>query len=355
MTEEQRAPWVILAEAEKKRHAALYPGYKYTPRNRKTKPTEEEVEKQIAKEAGKVVEAEVVQRATDANSRDMVTVYYPPWATRRTLTYFARRATSCPPEGAVSVEPYSEMMDRAMVTTNAKVDSKEAVEKEERPENEERAPITTAEDVFVPLAYGICEGDSSCSSNAPQSWSISADRSLSQGSYTIDPPGGTSSWGEEPPSPSEYPQNASAQYAFHQRPERLWIPPSFYTEQGGFATSQYSYAALPPSEFGNQTDYENYWSPEIPPLTPSPTDTSPSSSPVTPTEHSAFLPSAIDESVQYGSEPSSSGKVVQAIPEGQEEFFSEFVNIFQPPSGGNIVPRESSIRTNYGGLYTIAD
>ncbi|KAJ7207964.1 high mobility group box domain-containing protein, partial [Mycena pura] len=29
MTEEQRAPWVLLANAEKKRHAVVYPGYKY--------------------------------------------------------------------------------------------------------------------------------------------------------------------------------------------------------------------------------------------------------------------------------------------------------------------------------------
>ncbi|KAJ7119596.1 high mobility group box domain-containing protein, partial [Mycena epipterygia] len=31
MTDDQRAPWVVMAEAEKKKHAALYPGYKYTP------------------------------------------------------------------------------------------------------------------------------------------------------------------------------------------------------------------------------------------------------------------------------------------------------------------------------------
>ncbi|KAJ6491565.1 high mobility group box domain-containing protein, partial [Mycena vulgaris] len=31
MTDAQRAPWVVMAEAEKKKHAALYPGYKYTP------------------------------------------------------------------------------------------------------------------------------------------------------------------------------------------------------------------------------------------------------------------------------------------------------------------------------------
>ncbi|KAF8147756.1 high mobility group box domain-containing protein, partial [Mycena galopus ATCC 62051] len=29
MTREQRAPWVVLAEAEKKKHAVLYPGYKF--------------------------------------------------------------------------------------------------------------------------------------------------------------------------------------------------------------------------------------------------------------------------------------------------------------------------------------
>ncbi|KAJ7262668.1 hypothetical protein B0H12DRAFT_304554 [Mycena haematopus] len=116
MTREQRAPWMVLAEAEKKKHAVLYPGYKYTPRNRKSKPTEKEVVEMIAREAEKAVETEAVERATKANSRDMVTVYHPPWATRRTLTYFARRATSCPPEGAVSIEPYSEMMDRRGTT-----------------------------------------------------------------------------------------------------------------------------------------------------------------------------------------------------------------------------------------------
>ncbi|KAJ7475107.1 high mobility group box domain-containing protein, partial [Mycena galericulata] len=39
MTEDQKAPWLVLAEAEKKKHAALHPGYKYIPRNRKSKPT----------------------------------------------------------------------------------------------------------------------------------------------------------------------------------------------------------------------------------------------------------------------------------------------------------------------------
>ncbi|KAJ7675467.1 high mobility group box domain-containing protein, partial [Mycena rosella] len=31
MNEEQRAPWVVMADAEKIKHAAIYPGYKYTP------------------------------------------------------------------------------------------------------------------------------------------------------------------------------------------------------------------------------------------------------------------------------------------------------------------------------------
>lgn len=239
MTQEQRAPWVVMAEAEKKRHAALYPGYKYFLRNKKTQPTEKEVEEQIAKAAEKAAEAEAVQKATEANSKDMVTVYYPPWATRRTLTYFARRATSCPPEGAVSVEPYSEMMDRAMVTTNAKVDSKEVVQKEAGSEGEEQQSSNTAENVFVPSAYGIGEGN--CSS-AP--WSVTADRSLSQGSYTIDPPGGTSSWGEELLL-SEYPTeytflvclilfDAMCLLIAQPQPGGLDLPPFLYTQQGEF-------------------------------------------------------------------------------------------------------------------------
>jgi hypothetical protein len=253
MTEEQRAPWVYLAEAEKKRHATLYPGYKYTPRrNRKFKPTEEEVEKQIEKEAEKVVEAEA-RRIAEENTKDLVTVYYPPWATRRTLTYFARRATSCPPEGAISVEPYSETLDRAMVTTSMKASPKEDVEKEECLDKEEQSPSETVENVFVPSAYGIYDEDISCSSQSPPSWSIRPDQSLSQWSYTINPPGGTTSWGEEPPSPSEYPPpSASTQYAFHVRPvpsglafahrtqeqaEQLCVPSFFYTQQGEFAMS----------------------------------------------------------------------------------------------------------------------
>ncbi|KAF7328912.1 hypothetical protein MVEN_02521000 [Mycena venus] len=364
MTEEQRAPWVHLAEAEKKRHATLYPGYKYTPRNKRSKPTEKEVEQQIAKEAEKSVQVELVKRVTETNSKEMVTVYYPPWATRRTLTYFARRATSCPPEGAVSVEPYSEMMDRAMVTTNAKV---EDVKQDERPDKEEAPPRKTAEDVFVPSAYGICYKDSSASSESPLSRGICADHSLSQDTHTIDPPGGTSSWGEEAPSSSEYPQNAHDTFHY---PERLYIPPFFYLPQGDLAMSQYSYAGPPASgESGNTSDHGNYWPLRLPALSPSPTDTSPAASPVTPTEHSAFLPTAInDEGGQYGEAPSSGKFHAESFTnsEGQEEFLSEFGNIFQPASGVydgddtfgagvNITPRESSMRTTYAsyeGLYT---
>ncbi|KAF7329045.1 HMG box domain-containing protein [Mycena kentingensis (nom. inval.)] len=35
MTDDQRAPWVALAEEEKKRHAAMHPTYKYAPQPRK--------------------------------------------------------------------------------------------------------------------------------------------------------------------------------------------------------------------------------------------------------------------------------------------------------------------------------
>lgn len=196
MTDDQRAPWVVLAEAEKKKHAALYPGYKYTRRVRKTKPTETTVKKQIEKEAEKAVEAETVARINEKISRDTVTVYYPPWATRRT-TYIARRATSCPPPGSVGIETYSETLDRSMVTTSVlpKAEPKEA-------EKEEQLLRSPKDGVFVPSTYGI--HDAEC----PRSWAISADHSLSQSSYAIGPPGGTSSWGEEPPAPSEYPRNS---------------------------------------------------------------------------------------------------------------------------------------------------
>ncbi|KAJ7153016.1 hypothetical protein C8R46DRAFT_480069 [Mycena filopes] len=162
MTVEQRAPWVFMADEEKRKHAALYPGYKYIPRNKRA-------ETMIQKEAEKAVEAEVVKR----NSKDTVTVYYPPWATRRTLTYFARRATSCPPSGAVSIEPYTESLDRAMVTTmgpkrdtDAKKDKSDADAKEKDADKEEQPASSSAtEDVFVPSAYDIPEEVGACRSD----------------------------------------------------------------------------------------------------------------------------------------------------------------------------------------------
>ncbi|KAJ7334858.1 hypothetical protein DFH08DRAFT_879527 [Mycena albidolilacea] len=343
MTQEQRAPWVVMAEAEKKRHAVLYPGYKYFSRNKKTQPTGKEVEEQIARAAEKAVEAEVVQKATEANSKDMVTVYYPPWATRRTLTYFARRATSCPPEGAVSVEPYSEMMDRAMVTTNATVYSKEVVRKEAGSDGEEQQPSNTVENVFVPSAYGIGEG------NCSASWNVTADRSLSQGSYTIDPPGGTSSWGEQQLL-SEYP----TEYTF--LPEGLDLPPFLYMQEGGFMVPQYSYTAPSSGDFWNQGTYENYWAPDIPTLPPSPTDTSPSLSPITPTEHSTLVQPPLNKDVQYDGPLSSANPIhPESFTKDQADFFAEFGNMVQVPDEGDntfgpsvtIVPRESSIRTTY--------
>ncbi|KAJ6632573.1 high mobility group box domain-containing protein, partial [Mycena sp. CBHHK59/15] len=31
MTDAQKEPWVVIADAEKKRHEAMYPGYRYSP------------------------------------------------------------------------------------------------------------------------------------------------------------------------------------------------------------------------------------------------------------------------------------------------------------------------------------
>ncbi|KAJ7641437.1 high mobility group box domain-containing protein [Roridomyces roridus] len=123
MNADQREPWVLMAEAEKKKHAALYPGYKFNPRSRKQPPTQESVQRLMAKEAEKVVtvEVEVAAHAREEQEewkKKMVEIYYPPWATRRSLTQFARRAMSCPPPGAIGVEPYSELVDRAIVTTD---------------------------------------------------------------------------------------------------------------------------------------------------------------------------------------------------------------------------------------------
>ncbi|KAJ6510546.1 hypothetical protein C8R45DRAFT_858483 [Mycena sanguinolenta] len=325
MTREQRAPWVVLAEAEKKKHAELYPGYKYMPRNRQPKPTEREVDNMIAREAEKVAETEAVERATKANSRDMVTVYYPPWATRRTLTYFARRATSCPPDGAVRIEPYSEMVERSMVTI-AKAESKEEVPAQEnQPKEVQPQSNTPSKDVFVPEEYDIRDGDGSCSDTS-HSRSISADRSLSQDSYNIDPPGGTSSWGEKPPSPTDYPPIGNTQYAFPQPFNSPCIPPfSNIVQQREFMMSQYYHGALQPSRFDNQVAYQNHWS-------------------------------------VSSSSTAASGEILHVEPptEHQEGFLSEFADLPQPSGpdeynndrtfgndGVSIPACESSIRTTY--------
>lgn len=212
MTEDQRAPWVLMAEAEKARHAAMYPDYKYnrgnTPRNKKSKPTKQAVERQLVREAEYAVDAEFVSHIKE---EDLQSVYYPPWAARRTLPHSVRRVTSLPPPGPVSIEPYTEMLDRPMVTTNASPTSKTVEENMECPEQRPKSPT---EDVFVPSTYGIHDTDYLCSSEAAPSWRITADRLLSQCLYTIDPPGGTSSWG---PSPSEYSPSGSTSSAFQVR------------------------------------------------------------------------------------------------------------------------------------------
>ncbi|KAJ7629507.1 hypothetical protein DFH06DRAFT_721394 [Mycena polygramma] len=361
MDEEQRAPWVFLAEEEKRKHALLYPGYKYTPRSRRAKPTEKAVQAQIAREGEKVVEAEV-KRIAEERVKDMVTVYYPPWATRRTLTYFARRATSCPPPDAVGIEPYSETLDRAMVTTHARALSKL---QGDRSDKEKQPPSSTAEGIFVPSAYGIHDEDNLCSPYPPLSWRINADRSLSQSLPAMDPPGGSGSWGGQGPlPPSKYPQSATPLYAFQGVPQRLWLPPFIYTHQGEYEMPQYPYAAPPPGDLGNGSNYEN--SPELPTLDPpsSPTDTSSSSSlssPATPPDHST-VHSPVPEYAEYY-DPSSGEEVARQEsfrdgPAYQADFPSEYGNIIRPSSEGheadntrdaegNIVPRESSMRTTY--------
>ncbi|KAF8147755.1 hypothetical protein K438DRAFT_1867278 [Mycena galopus ATCC 62051] len=249
------------------------------------------------------------------------------------------------------------MMDRAMVTSNVKVYAKEAVpEKEEKVDTAAEQSNSTAENVvFAPSAYGIYGGDSSCSSENLLSWSVAADLSLSQGYYTIKPPGGTGSWAEEPPLPSEY---AGAHYSI----DPLYISPFFHAHQGELAMSQYSHAptVTPPHEYAA---YRNYWVSDIPALPPSPTDTSPSSSPVTPPGNSMVLhPAATDEGVQCA-EPSSNNEVLPResfTQSGQDEFVTEFRDVLHPLSseryelrdntfgtGADVVAREPLIRTSY--------
>ncbi|KAF7315093.1 hypothetical protein MIND_00023500 [Mycena indigotica] len=126
MTVAQRAPWVVLAEEEKKRHAIQYPGYKYMPRNRKAPlPTEEAVQNQFVRAAERVVAQEQKVKEEEMLS-GTVTIYYPPWAERRTRLVQQRRAVSCPPPGAVRIEPYTERVDRSSVkTSTTKIDPSE--------------------------------------------------------------------------------------------------------------------------------------------------------------------------------------------------------------------------------------
>ncbi|KAJ7485177.1 hypothetical protein B0H11DRAFT_1152912 [Mycena galericulata] len=315
MTEDQKAPWLVLAEAEKKKHAALHPGYKYIPRNRKSKPTKETVDKQLMREAEKAVEAEFVARVKEENSKNMVMVYYPPWATRRTLTYFARRASSCPPPDAIGIEPYSEVVHRAMVTTSAPPASKKMEEKTDDAEKQSRSPPT---DLFVPSTYGINDTDCLSPHEVSPSWRITADRMLSQCLYTIDPPGGTSSWGQTSASES------SALYVFEQQPEQFDLPPFIYTPEEELES------AMPRTGFLSSEGYaaEKGWSPEIPALLPpSPSDSSPSPSPVTPTECSTFTQTIGVQSTK-STEPSLSFENAQD--QSYREFLSEFGNMSQP-------------------------
>nr|GAT48570.1 predicted protein [Mycena chlorophos] len=176
MTTAQRAPWVLLAEEEKKRHAILYPGYKYMPRNRKAPPTEAFVKKQFLREANRVVARER-KAQEEEDLRGTVTIYYPPWATRRARVIYGRRATSCPPPGAVAVTPYSERVDRACVTVH-----------DSRPSS----PVSDADsDIFLPLIEVPCK----------PSWEVQPDEELSR--PAIENPVGTH-WGTVPASPTDY-------------------------------------------------------------------------------------------------------------------------------------------------------
>jgi hypothetical protein len=182
MSEVERAPWVMLADEEKKAHAAVYPDYKYTPRNRrkKARPATEEPE-EIQVNAGETGPGETVVKV-EKPEESLVTIYYPPWAIRRTVPYPARRAVSCPPPGAIQVEPYSKVVARPTPGVT------EAMPK--IPDTPPNSPVM-GDDLL--RRYGVVSEDSH--SHKSTSGEIVQDPSLTEGLYTIDPPGGTSSWG----------------------------------------------------------------------------------------------------------------------------------------------------------------
>ncbi|KAK7028308.1 hypothetical protein R3P38DRAFT_919684 [Favolaschia claudopus] len=337
MTEEERRPWVVLAEEEKKRHAALYPGYKLIPRSKKRSkpPTAQEVAKLFAKEADKVIAAETVRQAAEANSKDMVTVYYPPWATRRSLTYFARRASSCPPEGAISVEPYTEWVNRNMVTTNARP---EPYRKDKGSKNaprtdpeENTASRSTGHKVFVPSTYDVAVPSSSARK-------INADKSLSHDFHNIVPPDGTSSWGPEQSS-SRGLENASPPT---QSPNQLYDP-ALCTLSEGRATSRHAdpYLAVlqPDGEFLDPVEFD-YWSLKVPELSASsPTDSSSSSSlasssPSSPANANStdHCPKPVSNLTCYDEHSLASKDKSQSNIASDLHFTYEFDNVVQPAS-----------------------
>ncbi|KAJ7186853.1 hypothetical protein C8R46DRAFT_1342146 [Mycena filopes] len=91
----------------------------------------------------------------------------------------------------------------------------------------------------------------------PAAVRVDADRTLS--SYTIEPPGGTSSWGQEASPPSVYVPDTSSSSAY-QHYDHFNTPPLIYTEQGN--------SVAPQRRQQFNLNYEEYWAPEIPRFQP---------------------------------------------------------------------------------------
>ncbi|KAJ7074626.1 hypothetical protein C8F01DRAFT_1101214 [Mycena amicta] len=140
MTDAERAPWHALAEEEKKRHAAQYPGYKYAPRARKAPPT------------ANSTPGPILRKVTQQH--DQETAYYPPYAT---IDASRPRATSYPPTKSVRVKPYTQ----SQVRSSLRIDLAPAPGPSSSSDDEDTQDSDSDDDMFppevsVPLLTAAC-------------------------------------------------------------------------------------------------------------------------------------------------------------------------------------------------------
>ncbi|KAF7290601.1 HMG box domain-containing protein [Mycena indigotica] len=106
MTDAERAPWHVLADEEKKRHAAQYPGYKYAPRPRKLPPSSS---------GPHTILQNPIARAIPTAPRTAGAVSYQQFAPSQSTFYSASRprATSSSAHQPVRVKPYPQSQVRS--------------------------------------------------------------------------------------------------------------------------------------------------------------------------------------------------------------------------------------------------